>query len=270
MKSQCYSRALVALIFILLFSSLFLSAIADGAGDDATNDRIELTFSFGWAGYKLDDINERYVNGLAKPLGLLKDDIPNGLDYQIEMSYRLFKNYSFGIGYILLTSDSKYKEAFDWAMTDAGGFDMYRDKIYFDRKARASMRGITFNARRYFDISFIHFAATAGAAWLHGKTELSSNVSIPDNPRTPENEGRVFDDKVSYTDNTPGYWSSLGMVLPLNSRLGLVFEGGYRQFKTGELKDSDGNVWTTNDGNPEGIRLDMSGAFFLSSVRISF
>ncbi len=223
------------------------------AGTAFDMDNLRLDLGGGLSFYRMSRINDEYIEWISGAIGIFDEKIERGPALSGTIGYRIMPRVSLDIGLTFLRGISANDSQVEWQ-------DLYGDAHYYDFESelRTSLLATEIKAKYYFPFDGVELFAGGGIAWCHGKTIIDVGY---------ENLGP---EGYKFTSNGLGFVASLGGFWEIYRPVSFFYEAGYRFYRTGDLKDSNGKRWKLDvlEDAPV-MNLDFSGYFFAGGISIS-
>lgn len=220
--------------------------------------KVNIRFSAGWGRYKMGNINDHYVSGFAKPLGLLQNDVTNGINLCGEAGWFITRNISTDLAVTYLRARTG-KESKDPVC------DPYGNPIGHSTTKRSlttSLIARELKVRYHLPRKKSDLFFGVGAVWCRGTAVLRSIMEERGDYDSASDESR-------YTAQGGGFLFSAGASHNFYRAMSFDTEIGYRHFVTGDLTDEYGEVWYARylKSGPK-MNLDFSGPFILTGLSL--
>lgn len=251
-------KSVSAWLFLLICGLVFGAPLNAQSWESGApfGDRLRIGLATGWGLYSMDDVNKHYIDGFAKEMGILDDNIDGGPSIYGEVSYFFTPRISTDFGVLYLRGCSQ-KKSWESVLVFPGG-GTYATR--WERALTTTALAPQMMVKYHFPLRDLDLFSGVGIAWCWGKSILKSDERIPDLGTSVSSEYR-------YTAQGLGLLGSIGMSHDLTDRFAIGTEIGYRHFVTGNLEDPSGNPWEVEyGGGGHKMDLDFSGAFMLVSL----
>ncbi|MBN2184197.1 MAG: outer membrane beta-barrel protein [Candidatus Krumholzibacteriota bacterium] len=248
-------RRLAVLTSVVSIIAVMMPCVpyAVSAGETLEQGSMRLDLGGGIGFYNMSNINDEYIDWVSGALGIFEDKIEAGPGFSGSVGYMVSPRISVDIGITFLKGISEGDGTIEGE--DAFGDPFFMD---FDSELRTTLLATEVKSRYYIPVGAVDLFVGAGLAWCYGKAVIDIDFSA----EMPDGD--------TYTAHGLGLAASLGGYWEVRRPFSIFCEAGYRHYKTGTLKDSDGEKWTMDilDGNPE-IDLDFSGFFIVGGISIA-
>ena len=214
-------------------------------------DKMNLAVSGGWGKYDMPNLagtTYSYDAG-AYPVefsGHYFSTIGGGPAYSLEMGYDISKRISLGGAFAYLYGSKIYNDYLTF-------MDNYfnRQSPLHNREFQVSLLAFEFKAEYIITSKPLRLSIGPGIAWLHGNARLPLLI-----PLSPPNIGLTHRD---FSASGFGAELSGAASYKLGRGVSLRTESGYRYFRTGQLKDENGNRWNK-------MRINFSGLYLSAGL----
>lgn len=240
---------------ISLIITVMISFVPRGvsAGSILDSGKVRLDLGAGVGSYNMSKINDEYIDWASGTIGIFDDEIERGPGFSGSIGYLISPRVSIDFGMTFLRGISDKDDRLELE-------DIYGDPFYMDFKSelRTTLLATEVKARYFIPVDPVDIFVGGGIAWCYGKASLDLDYADEDS------------EAYTYTSHGLGLEASLGGYVEIYSPVSLFCEAGYRYYKTGNLKDSDGKKWKLDalDGEPV-MDLDFSGFFFAGGISIA-
>lgn len=248
-------RMFVSIFFLasVLIPSFSYCSTSGGQGSRV----FEFDLGGGWGTYAMSSLSDDYIGKVAVPMDVFGEKIENGPGFSFYGGYFVLPNLSIGLGYSYLAGATDHKG--EWTYLDLYG---ETQTIALSSDLKTSLHAPELRARYYFTAEKAAVFLGGSIAWCYGRASLDVDFEGID--------GEAYD----YSGHGLGAGGSVGLVYEISRPFSFFVETGYRYYKTGTLKDDDGEEWTldilTEGGSSgPGVDLDFGGFFVTGGFSLS-
>ncbi len=227
--------------------------IAIGPQDvKSSRGKLEMRLAGGWARFAMGPINERYIDGFARQVGILGDHLSNGLDMQAELSYdvRPTLSVAVSVGYLR----ARIAEDSEMVIRDDQGYVV--DRASFSRSLSSAAVCPGLGVKLHSSQGARQMFLRAGLLWCFGRARLELDLDAEEDPLHEDHE---------YAAQGLGGLVSFGGLYDLTGWSSLGVEFGYRRLSTGDLEE-DGEEWVVDGCS---MNLEFTGPYLLATVLVS-
>ncbi len=244
---------------VLAALSLVLFSVSGVRGEGSPFSNVQVTFGAGWGQADQDDLNDKYIDGFARPAGLLNDHLSSRVSFYGELAYSLPPKHQLllGLSYTGGRTNSRCTELITDESQQVIGTMTVSNEL--------SVSAIIPQARFKYFMSRGTWSpfVSLGAAYAFGKANLEQEVVVD------SSEATLWSKEDKYTGGGFGWLVTMGVQRSLAGPVSLGAEGGYRQIVTGDLEDDAGAMWRFDGARPaQAVRLDFSGWYLLGTVTV--
>jgi len=251
----------MTVLFRLVLAAVAFVIFAGGPApaEAGSTSGVEMTVGAGWGFTDQSDINDKYIDELAKPAGLLDDNLSHRISFYGELGYVLPPRHVLCVGLSYMGGKSAKESSSPIVdenqniigsmtvsneLTTSAVILHVRVKYFLWRKSRRPFVGL-------------------GLAYAFGEAESTHETVVDSSGAT------LWRSNDDYTGRGWGWFVTLGTKRDLTGPLAVGVEGGYRRLLTADLKDEAGEVWRFDGSSPaQAIRLDFSGWFVMGTLSV--